>query len=269
MAMQPFWSTTEIAEGETRHWQLGPLEFWVRRLPGEWQVTHHCEEEETLDDRWTLAAPAEFPEDRELRRFAFDSVGSDDQLTLKPEFPDRSIVSRPQIKLEIPPGARASFVCGIPLYVKLLGGTLETPSPLMTLPARILSRTWFGRPQEGESCYAATTRATRDYRQLPPHGFRVLCPVLIKNNTQKPLPFERICIRVKHLALFQGQDYLWSNEIRIVKPNVNDESRVVYGKGAPTIEPSADLVLPPREVISTRSVVARTFNNLRQIMEIQ
>ncbi len=266
--MEAFWKNYKIPEGETLHWQLGPLELWVRRLPGEWQVASRSDDDNSLDDRWVLGDSATFPTDLPFKRFAFDSEGEDDLLTLRPSLPDRSVVSRPAISLEVPPGAKASFFCGVPLWVEILAGTLEKPMALMKIPTRPMSRTFFGTAQEGEPCYASTTRAMRSYQQLPPYGFRVLCPVNIHNQTNQGLPVERICIRVKHLRIFQGAEYLWTNEIRVTKSNPNEASKVTFSPKAPSFEPDAEMITKPQEKPTPGGILLRTFTNLWDLIDI-
>jgi hypothetical protein len=266
--MEPFWTTLQIDTGETRRWELGPLAFWVRHTKGEWHLASEMTPDRSRDDRWTLAVPAEFPEHLNFQRFAFDSEEGDNSLTLKPEFPDRSIVSKPVRKVIIPPNSSGSFYCRVSLWVKLAAGSEKHPRPLTSLQLASLSRTWFGSPLEGEACYASSTNATRNFQELLPYPYRVVCPVKIFNKSSESLSFERICIRVKHLKIFQGEDYLWSNEIRVTKTSTYELSQVSYGNGAPSTDPNAPEVASAREKVSPRGILLRTFNTLRKTIEI-
>ena len=109
--MEQFWSKAyRIAEGTTAFWHLGPLKLWIRRMPGEWQIAHLPGEDDCDESAWILAESQEMPSDLKYRRFAFDSSGDDDCLILKPSFPDRPIVSRPRVSLEVPQGGKANVV---------------------------------------------------------------------------------------------------------------------------------------------------------------
>ncbi|MDF1815902.1 MAG: hypothetical protein P1V20_27125 [Verrucomicrobiales bacterium] len=265
--IDPFWQTIQVPAGETRHWEFGRFSFWIRHIEGEWQIATKMTMDDELESRWTLAAPAEFPSETTYQRFAFDISGGGDFITLKPEYPDRSIVSKPTMNLQVPPYSEANFFCGVAMWVKVLAGSELAPKPLTTLPLISLSKTWFGSPLEGEACYASSTNATRDYRNLEPLPYRVVCPVKIMNRTPDPLPFERICIRVKHLKIYQGETYLWSNDIRVTKTSSQELSQVSYAATPPEIDPTAVEIAPSREKVSG-GIFLRTFNNLRRTIDI-
>lgn len=265
--MEPFWKNYTIEEGETRYWRLGPLEIWAKRLAGEWQIAHRTEPGRSLDSRWSLAESAVLPPDVEWLRYILDSPMSDPQLILRPEMPDRAIVSRPEEKLELPGGARARFVCGIPLWIRIEVGSEDQSENfhLTTLPTRNLSKTWFGSPRIGEPAYASPTRAVRDYRDLAPYGFRALCPVVVRNETRETLSVARICLRVNHLGLFQGEDYLWTNQVRATRQTLTKPCRVRYDDG-PGIAEEVVPVFPAREKPSPEGSLLRTFTNLRHFI---
>ncbi|MBU6302966.1 MAG: hypothetical protein KGS60_15545 [Verrucomicrobia bacterium] len=267
--MLPFWQTYQIAPGQTRHWQIGPLDLWVRHLPGEWQIIHESALDDRHDTRWTLAAESAWPSDKVVNRFSVDTLHADDRITLSPELPDRPIVSKPTSRIEIPAGTHARFYCGIPLNVRLKIGPPESPLDLTSVPTRSLSRTWFGTPQQGEPCYATLTRAVRTQEELQPYLFRVICPVKIRNRSNAVLPFERICLRVQHLGIYQGKTYLWTNTSSVVKSTSQPLSQVTFSKGAPGEERDAVLITPPRERASGGNLLLRTFGNLRHLADLR
>ena len=154
----------------------------------------------------------------------------------------------------------------MPLCVDIFAGIVEQPVRLTTIPIRELSRTWFGNVLEGEPCYASVTRAIRDHRILEPYGFRVLCPVAVSNQTSETLPIERICIRVAHLAIYEGEQYLWSNRMKVSKTSLHVASRVTFGSKAPPLEPEAILVEEPRVKADRGGILSQTFNTLKTIL---
>lgn len=267
--MEAFWKTYSVPQGETLHWEIGPLDLWVRHLPGEWQVVQASADDEALIHRWKLAEPSPFPPDSRFKRFAVDPGRDQDLLTLRPQFPDRSIVSRPASPIEIPSGTQARFYCGIPIWVRLEAVSSSGLVHLTTVPVHDLSRTWFGTPLEGEACYATKSRAIRDFHEAEKLGFRALCPVKIRNASGESLPFERICLRVRHLALYQGADYLWTNTSSVMKRANLGISEVTFGKHPPGEEKDAVLVEPPREPASPHATLLRTFGNLRSITDFR
>jgi len=267
--MIPFWQTYDIPPGQTRHWEIGPLDLWVRHLPGEWQIVHHSASHDLHDGRWTIAEESNFPENANLSRFSVDTAHADNRLTLVPELPDRPIVSKPTSRIEIPAGTHARFYCGIPLSVRLQVGPPESAIELTSVPTRALSRTWFGNPLQGEACYATLTRAVRSQEELKPYLFRVICPVKIRNRSNTSLPFERICLRVRHLGIYQGKSYLWTNTSSIVKSTSQQLSQVTFSKGAPGEEREAVLIAPPRERPTSDNLLLRTFGNLRHLADLR
>jgi len=269
VTMLPFWQTYEIPPGQTRHWEIGPLDLWVRHLPGEWQIVHRSASDDLYDARWTLAQEAELPAGMVVNRFSVDTAHADDRLTLVPELPDRPIVSKPVSRIEIPAGTHARFYCGIPLSVRLKVGPPESAIELTSIPSRALSRTWFGTPQQGEPCYATLTRAVRTQEELQPYLFRVICPVKIRNRSNTSLPFERICLRVQHLGIYQGKTYLWTNTSSVVKSTSQQLSQVTFSKGAPGEERDAILITPPRERAPSNNLLLRTFGNLRHLADLR
>lgn len=262
--MGGYWKSVTIPEGDTRHWSVGLLELWVHHGPSEWQIWHSMAEDPLIDGSYALGEPCEKPDRPVQQRFASDA--SSDSLILRPAYPDRPIVSYPGSKVSVPAKSEASFVCGIPLAMQLVSGANESASALMTLPLRHLSKTWFGTPLAGEPCYSASTAAVRDHRELTANKYRALCPVFVVNRTKKPLPIERICIHVEHLELFEGEDFLWTNDVTVSKEAESETSRVTYGSGPPSTDSGAQLVLCPREIPPSRSVFLKTFNHLRTVL---
>lgn len=260
--IDPFWTTLTLEPHESRRWDLGPLSLWIRRAPVEWQIVTAYSKFEADDARWSLAQPSSFPPNAKVRRFAVESDSN--ELKLEPVYPDRSIVAKPAEPIEIPAGARANFVCGVPLDVRVSGGGRE----LAKILTRNLSKTWFGSRSEGEACYGTSTSAARDHQQLPILGFRALCPVRILNRSKKALLFERICLRVRHLDLYHGASGLWANEVGIIKTSEEEASRVVYRDGAPQQDEHADLVFKANKKPPSDGLVARTFSGIRSLIDL-
>ncbi|MFT5468499.1 MAG: hypothetical protein ACI8UO_003609 [Verrucomicrobiales bacterium] len=260
--LQPFWTTLTLPPGQSLRWNIGPLSLWVRREVGEWQIVVLHSEGEDHDARWSLAQPESLPFDAKIQRFAVESESN--ELTFAAAFPERSIVARPEEPIEIPAGARANFICGVPLTVKISGSGKELTSVL----TRELTKTWFGSPKEGEACFGTLTRAVRDHQQLPVYGFRALCPVRVLNRSKAPLRFERICLRVRHLDLYHGHSGLWSNEVGIIKETVDEASRIVYRRDAPPQAPEASRVFKAAQDPPSDNFVARTFSGIRALMDI-
>ena len=262
--MSDFWQATAIPVGETRHWKIGLLDLWIQRGVGEWRIWHRTGGDSSKEGQYELAQPCEEPPQSPQRRFATDTKG--DKVRLVPTYPDRPIVSYPDSPISVPPKSEASFVCGIPLALEVYLGSKKKGAPLVSLPLRHLSKTWFGTPLAGEPCYSAYTNAVRDFEELSPNKYRALCPVRVSNRSKQNLPIDRICIHVEHLQLHEGEDYLWSNQVSVLKENASDTSRVEYGSGPPEMEPTAELVSKPRVEPPNNRMLLKTFNQLRSVL---
>ena len=66
--------------------------------------------------------------------------------------------------------------------------------------------------------------------------------------------------------LNEGEDYLWSIAVSVVKEGELKTSRVKYESGPPKVEPTAELLFEPRVMPSSNSVFQKTFNQLRSVL---
>ncbi|MEM7698562.1 MAG: DUF432 domain-containing protein [Verrucomicrobiota bacterium] len=262
--MADFWQSASIPTGKTRHWEIGLLDLWIQHASGEWRIWHRTADESLEEGRYLLAQSCDAPDQTPQRRFASESSG--DLVRLVPTFPDRPIVSYPGSPISVPAKSEAYFVCGIPLALEIYLTESKQAVPLISLPLRHLSKTWFGSPLAGEPCYSASTNAVLDHRELTPNKYRALCPVRVFNRSTENLPVERICIHVEHLHLYEGDEYLWSNEVSVIRENESDTSRVEYQTGPPAADPEAELIFEPRVEPPSRSMFLKTFNHFRSAL---
>ncbi|MDF1659269.1 MAG: DUF432 domain-containing protein [Verrucomicrobiales bacterium] len=250
--------------GEMRRWEISFLDLRVQRREGEWRIWHETQSGSECEDRFLFAEACSEPETANTMRFVANS--EELECRVEPRFPDRPIVSYPGSPVIVPPRSKASFVCGIPIWIDLIVGNGESSMMLATLPLRQLSKTWFGSPQDGEACYSASTEAVRDHNELASNKHRALCPLTVTNKTSAPLPIERICVHVEHLQLLDGEENLWTHEVFVRKASEHDTSQVSYGSGNPGLERNAILKLSPRVVPPQKRLILKTFNHLKTVL---
>jgi hypothetical protein len=199
------------------------------------------------------------PGDLEWRRWIVG--GKTENIRLLPVMPDRAIVVRPEVSLEILPGQEAVFFVSVPVWVRV------TPpdSGEVTLceePTVVLSNIWFGDPMSGELCYSVQTRARRSIADTDARPHRAVCPVRIKNGSTSPLDFQRLCLRVQHLKTFDGDLQPWTNEVKVTYRGEQHESRVEYDHGPPTHRKVGELLSEARTPVA-HSLIKRSFSTLK------
>lgn len=208
---------------------LGPLRLWLRRDGPDWLCFSKVEAS-CPDDFVATALPETPPADAAWRRLG--PVDRLPRLLLRPVMPDRPVVVRPHFPHTILPGERLQFYIGVPLWLRL-----RTPEGLTLWenPVTTLSNTWFGTPLEGELAYVLRTRARRESDQLDFSPWRVICPVRLRNLTKELLPFDRLCMRVQHLSIYDDPAKgVWGNESGVtVRQDDKNLSRISYARGAP------------------------------------
>jgi hypothetical protein len=180
---------------------------------------------------------------------------------LVPVLPDRSVVSRPEGRIEIAPRHQGLFLVTIPVWVRV-----QTEAPggvaLGDYPTVLLSKTWFGLPsEEGEIGYALITRARQEMVTLTDVEGRAICPVLIENHTDEALVFAQLLLGVRHMSVYQTADgKLWTNECSLGYTGSVFPASVTFGREAPKQARGAKLLSGPRVVPSGR-LTARVIAN--------
>lgn len=255
---QGFWEPVCIDIDTCYHWAIGPLDLWVRRDSHEWSVASRRDPQEE-EDR-SSAGPAAFPKDLDYRRWNAGVLGN--EISLKPVFPDRPVVIRPEQKITLLPKDEAVYFAGVPFWIQVTAGT-DPGRVLCEEKTSVMNNTWFGSPTEGQLCYSLQTWASRDPGRLAPRPFRAVCPIRIRNNSTTALEFERLCLRVDYLNIYAGERQLWSNECRVSYVSEEKTSEVDYDKDPPKFEKTINLVGPSRNTLGSGGIIARTFHSIR------
>jgi len=236
------------ADPEGDAFSLGPLTFWIKASGGDWLCR-------TARGKGEAAAPGAPEHDEGWRR-----IGSYPEMKsfhLKPALPARPVVVRPEFPYVIQPGERLYFFVSVPISVQILN---EAGVVLMEEPVVQLSNTWFGAPVDGELCFAMRTLARRELERLDFRPWRVVCPVRIRNQSKETMSFERLCLRVPYLTIYEKKGKgMWANESGVTIRGEESWSRVVYARGAPPLVPDARLLAESRDE-SRGSFALRSLN---------
>jgi len=206
---------------------MGSLCLYARTNENDWQVGISRGDPYTDREFHLLEDPA--PEGTSWRRIG--SLDNLPELAVKPAFPNRPIVVRPEVPYTLLPGEKVHFFVGVPIWISLVS---PDNLPLVTEPIQVLSNTWFGSPTDGELCYAMRTLARREGESLDFGAWRVVCPVRVRNQTKEKLLFERLCLRVQYLDIYLEPDKgLWANESSVIVRGDEAWSRIAYASSAP------------------------------------
>jgi len=175
-----WWETGRFPVGTAGRWRIGPLELWIQRLEGEWRIASE-QGDDPLDDALEREVPCVIDGvlDREsTERYASNS--KTEVIRLAAALADRSVVTRSDKPLHVPPGEEISVFVSSPLWVRIEAG--EPGKLLRELPVFRPSDTWFGpNTREGELCYASRTHHRLRLEQIPARPHRAVTSVLVRN----------------------------------------------------------------------------------------
>ena len=241
--MNSLWGNHICEEGRDYTASVGCLRLTVRRIRQGWLVASRHTTDSAFESLREVPA---VPEQTEWMRFITPEAAP--KLHLTPILPDRSVVSQSEAHIEIAPKHSGLFYVTIPVWVQVRAGEIS-PVTLCEFPSQILSKTWFGHPsEEGEICYALTTRARQELAELTDIQGRVICPLTLDNMTSEPLVFGQLLLSVRHMSVYQTQDgRLWTNECRMGFAGRSLPASVTFGRKVPAVAQQARWVSGPRE----------------------
>ena len=237
-----FWTDVTFAVGDCRLWRIGPLGFWIRRTPEEWQIAEAPSESEQPSVVGEEASP---PDDAAWTRWA--SAPSLLRLRLRPVTPDHPVVVRPEQAFRVLQHGSARIYVSLPVWVRVELLTDGDPLEIIELPSVRLSNTWFGSLFEGELCYwlATSARRTMEGHVPPPHI--ATAPMTVRNTGADDLPLERICLHTAHLAIYADARGLWTSEVRVMDAGPDEPQKIVVSEGPPPEAERASRLSEPRQ----------------------
>lgn len=230
------WKTQTIVSNQCLQGQIGPLRLWLKREIDELHIAvEHLPDPESIRETKMLE-PVDGSEPADLDWGRWIVSANSQMIQLMPLTPDRPIVVRPEVPLNIPIDQEAIFFVSFPIWVRIVIGKVQRLN-LCDIPSIVLSKTWFGDPMSGELCYSLRSRARRQITDADPRPHRVICPVRIRNSAPEQLDVQRFCVHVEHLRIYYGRKQLWTNEIDITFKGESEVSQVNYIQTPPKFEP--------------------------------
>lgn len=256
-----WWGPVHLPPGEIGHWSIGPLDLWLQRRAGEWDLWL-ARERDPDDSGFRRVVPAQKPvpeKPAEQRRFA--GTGDDVGASLGVALADRPVVSRPEAPFHVPPGGEVILYVSTPAWVQLRLGDARVHE----FPAYPASDTWFGSDTvEGELCYASRTAARMALDEVPERVHRIVTPLIVRNGSADTLLLERIKLPVTRLPVYADpHGRLWTPGVRLEREPERDMVEVKLGEGPPAHVPRAERVAEPREAGGSRFSL-RAFSALFQ-----
>jgi hypothetical protein len=253
-----WWGRFEIPLGHTGRWRIGPLALEASRLRNEWRVSRATLGEPT-DTHCYFArdgATADAAPGAVLTRYA--AAGSSGWLELRPLLPDRSVITQPEHPITILPRQKLTIFVGSPLWVRLLAD--EELGELALQPPKL---TWWGKnTREGEVCYASRTQGRLRVEEAALYPHRVLTAVLVQNDADEPLSFDRLNIPVRRLGVFAARNgRLWTESVTLERAAGEEFAVLHIGDGAPDVANDAECVSEPRDADREHSLF-RAFGSL-------
>ena len=157
-----------------------------------------------------------------------------DALEIKRSLADRTVVCRPKSPITIVPGASVIMYLSTPIWLTI--GVVDNKYKLLKeVATQRLSDTWFGAStREGELCYASQTLGRLDIDKLPFRAHRAITPLLIENQADNDLIFERIALPVPSLSLFATKSgQLWTQNVSLIREDDGDFAKLKLGHPQP------------------------------------
>jgi hypothetical protein len=255
------WEPVSLKENVLYQVDFSTLTVWLKRSGEDWYLASRRSDKETAPGPLREIKESRIPKDPSFSRWV---VGGDlSTVQFIPAMPDRSIVVRPAAPLRVPADRDALFFTSIPVWVRVTAGSPEGIT-LCELPSLILSNTWFGEPTAGELCYALRTGAVRTLEEIETRAYAAICPVTVRNRAPKELNFERLCVRVEYLSVYQSPDRLWTNELDVRFQGEEQSSQITIGREAPGYAKQLTKVCGARQP-AERTLLKQSFSVLRSL----
>jgi len=235
--------------------QVGRCRLWARSSRDEWEIAYrHSPSDEAIPDEGCA-------DDLTWSRYV---TVADDRLKTVPALPDRPVIVRPAAPIVILPGRWGRFFFRVPLWVRFVSQSGHRQTTMEEIPTRRLASTWFGGLATGELCYAIEAPLQRELEQLELSEAFAACEVTVRNGSRERLRFERICVHVEHMRLYQADGRLWTNEVRVAFRGTDQISQLTFEQGPPERAGQADPVCEPRFPAES-GIIKRSFALIREI----
>ncbi|NNF14134.1 MAG: DUF432 domain-containing protein [Gemmatimonadetes bacterium] len=261
------WGGLALGVGESAVYRLGELSLRLRRRHEEvWMHAGHEVSTPIETASVSIGQSDEAAGDVSSEAWIRWAVPEGEDLELQPVLPDRPVVVSPEQPFFLPPEGRARVFVRIPLFVKVqTSGEATEASTLEEFPSVVLSDTWWGSFTEGDLGYWLETRARREITPELYSPHLAVCPFVLVNRSDQPLPVERFAVRVAYLTLFGRGQAVWTDEVQVRYSGGPEGSEIHYTGKVP--EDAGDVApLATSREPAPRGFNARTFGRLKARM---
>jgi hypothetical protein len=254
--------TITLGEKEIGKIQLGRLVVYITKDIDEIRYAKEYTDTEKNKITYTKHKALRNTDDLEWTRCILGKEYT--EVELVPVMPDKPVVVRPELAIQVPPKKTTSFFVGIFVWLQVYGVYKSTKVKICEFPTEKLSKTWFGDNESGEICYILRTQAIRDKDKTMPTFYHATCPVHVTNNSEDMLDFQRICLHVELLTLYSDGQRLWANAARVLYKGIDQISQINLSNTAPKEARNCSKISGPR-MTATPSIVKRSFYFLKYL----
>jgi hypothetical protein len=257
------WTPVEIPQARCMQWRFPRHSIWVERVESEWHVCVQAEEERLPDAAAGFVPRSRKPATSQWRHYLHRDGGS---VQPSPVMPDRPVVVRPDRPLTLLPGQSTVCFLELPVWFRLSTAG-HRPARIFEEPLCTLTRTWFGDPVNGELCWGLAARLHHALESVSAPADTAVCPLMIENNAETDLAFEKICLHVENLSLFRGTRHLWTNSLHAVSTSSDQATQIEIVGTPPEYEEPVALVAEARQPAQGWNF-RKTFGMFRSFTEI-
>lgn len=257
------WDQVEVPQRKCAAWRFPFRSIWVERIESEWHVLSQLEVRPAATARSFLVSRARKPSSSQWRHYLHRESGP---VQPSPVLPDRPLVVRPDRSLTLLPGQSTIFFLELPVWFRL-STTGFRPAVLFEEPLSVLTRTWFGDPVNGELCWGLATRLHHAMDSVEPSAAIAVCPLMIENESDTDLAFEKVCLHVENLSLFRGSSRLWANSLHAIFKGPDQATQIEILHEAPGFEEGLLPISEARQHVAGWSF-RRTFGMLKSFADI-
>jgi hypothetical protein len=257
------WDQVEIPQKKCAAWRFAFRGIWVERIESEWHVLSLPGTGSPAEASSAFVPRAQKPASSQWRHYLHRETGP---VQPSPVLPDRPLVVRPDRSLTLLPWQSTVFFLELPVWFRL-STTGYRPARIFEEPLSVLTRTWFGDPVTGELCWGLATRLHHSMDSVEPSAASAVCPLMIENDCDAELAFEKVCLHVENLSLFRGPRRLWANSLHAVFKGPDQATQIEIAREPPGFEEGLVPISEARQQVAGWSF-RRTFGMLKSFADI-
>lgn len=230
-SLYPWWESVALGIDQTWHCAIGPLSLYFHRQGQQWLLAWEQQSEAEHNTRLICQETASIPDELTPTRYVFRH--SPAHFYLRPRLLERPVVVKTLQPVIVPPGESVTFYISSPVCVEIQMD--DSSAPLVEIPTKVLSDTWFGpSTQVGSLCYASKTHTRNSLQDVIPRPHRAVTPVSVRNQSDELLSIDKLSIPVPHLALYGRDDgTLWTSPVSL-KQTHSDELAILEVGNSPS-----------------------------------